>query len=74
MKLTSIWVVSDPSPVSELSDILYQTTPERLPLHVIGTGANRWQYEHTTLYTNEAEARRDAESRHRRLTLAKRSR
>lgn len=63
MKLSKIWVVIDPSPVSEMLDVLFETTVAELPLYVIGTGAAQWRKENTTLYTEEAEARRDAEAR-----------
>ena len=63
MNIRRLWVVRDPSPVSELGDIMYEVTVARLPEYVIGTGAERWRAEHTTFYTDEAEARADAEAR-----------
>ena len=63
MKLNRVWVVRDPSPVSELVDILFETIVAKLPAYVIGTGITQWEHENTTLYTEEGEARRDAANR-----------
>ena len=63
MKIDRLWVVTDPTPNSVIEDILFDTSPVRFPYYVIGTGADRWRAENTTLYTEEAEARADAEAR-----------
>lgn len=63
MKIEKLWVVCDPSEDSTLDDILYATDALGLAELAIGTGAAAWKREHTTLYTEEREARRDAEGR-----------
>lgn len=63
MKLNRIWVVTDASPVSELDDVLFETTIEKLAAYVVGTGIGLWKKEHTTIYTEEGEARKDALAR-----------
>lgn len=64
MKLNSIWVVHDPTHISELIDILYEAKgPNELASLIIGTGLSQWKHERTTLYSEEGEARKDAESR-----------
>jgi len=69
MKLNKqpVWVVRDPSPISELGDIFYQTTYAKLPLLIIGAGVHRWFDEHSTLYDNEEEALADAQARYKAL-------
>lgn len=63
MKVDVIWVVRDANSDVELADILFKTTVDRLPEYVIGTGAATWRAERHTFYTNEVEARADAEKR-----------
>ena len=69
MKLEKIWMVTDPTPVSELADVLWETDVIDLMHWVIGSMAFhncptcRKGIETLTLYTEEAEAREDAESR-----------
>ena len=68
MKLEKIWMVTDPTPVSELADVLWETDVIDLMHWVIGSMAFhnctcRKGIETPTLYTEEAEAREDAESR-----------
>ena len=64
MKLNNIWVVHDPTPDSELIDILYEAKgPNELASLIIGTGLSQWKHENTTLYTEEGEAKKDAEAR-----------
>jgi len=63
-KLTTIWVVRDPSPLSIMADILYRVdSPNEMARVIIGTGYDQFMAEHTTFYTDEAEARADAEQR-----------
>ena len=63
MKITKIWVVHNPSPVSELEDVLHETDVHGLAPLIIGTGLDTWRHENTALYTEEGEAKRDAVAR-----------
>lgn len=67
MKLESVWIVSDPTLVSVLEDILFEQPIATLHHQIVGIsmGGNRneWQTRHFTVYTEEAEARADALSR-----------
>ena len=63
MKIQKLWKVSDPDPSSELFDVLYGFDVGDLTALIIGTGADVWREEHATLYTECAEAVRDAVSR-----------
>lgn len=63
MKLTKFWVVRDPSPVSELEDILFETDPVEYVAYGIGTGLSQVKRENTTIYTEKAEALKDATAR-----------
>lgn len=54
------WVVRDPGPNSELSDILIETSFHDLPAYVIGTGLARFQHENHQAYDNYEEAKHDA--------------
>jgi hypothetical protein len=70
MKIERFWCVTDPSPLSEIEDICFETTPRSLVTSTIGA------YELSTeqvrimlsmsLYTDEYEARDDAMDRLRR--------
>jgi hypothetical protein len=63
MKLSKFWVVRDPTPNSELEDILFETETNRFASYVIGTGLDQFKHENHTLYTEAGEAKRDAQAR-----------
>jgi len=70
MKITTetpIWIVADPTPVSAIEDVLHPCTLPQLENIMIGTamrcGKQRMSDANLTIYTNEAEARKDAEAR-----------
>jgi hypothetical protein len=67
MKIEKIWMVRDPSDISEMVDILYETDVHELARIIMGTGLHTWESEHTTLYTEAGEAKRDAEARMKKL-------
>lgn len=73
-ELTSVWVVRDPSDgvdVEMMSEIVFPIEVSRLVNLVIGTGAQTWKHENTKLYTDEASAKRDAETRLKKLDAEK---
>jgi hypothetical protein len=49
-----------------MGDILFEADPIRLAKIITGTGHSTWLEENSTLYTEEGEARRDAEARMKR--------
>ena len=61
--IQDLWIVRNPGDQSILADILWKTRPIDLAEYVIGAGAALWRAEETTMYTNESEARLDAEQR-----------
>lgn len=64
MKLNKVWVVRDATHLeSEMADVIFCTTMDALPEYVMGTGGIVWRQEHTAVYTEESEARCDAEKR-----------
>lgn len=64
MKIEKFWVVRDPSPASELCDILFQTdSVNELARIIVGTGIRQFEHENHAFYLDEAEARADAEAR-----------
>jgi len=69
MKLATFWVVRNPSPVSTLRDICWETNVETFAHYTLGSQmmGRVISEENTTLYTEEAEARVDAQSRLDRL-------
>jgi len=71
MKITKIWVVRDPSPVSEIDDILFEVDVDRLMRIFMGTGQAQWRNENTTLYTEAGEAKKDAKARMQKRKAAK---
>ena len=68
MKITKIWIVRDPSEVSEMGDILFETDVNGLARIILGTGLSTWEHEHTTLYTEAGEAKHDADARMKKRT------
>lgn len=66
MRVTKVWIVRDCDYSEvELADFIYQTDMDRIPELIIGTGADTWRAERTAVYTEESEARADAEKRFR---------
>lgn len=60
----TVWVVHDPQPTYEASDRApYETTLGRIFDLYVGTGAERWDREHTSIYDNREEAFADARER-----------
>jgi hypothetical protein len=62
-ELKVVWIVRDPSPVSEFDEIVFEHPVSRLHTLIAGTGVRTWEEEHTKLYTDEASAKRDAQAR-----------
>lgn len=63
VKLTTVWIVRDPGPLSELADVVGPCKVREFAALAIGTGHERWRQENTTLYTEEGEAVADASER-----------
>jgi hypothetical protein len=66
VKLETVWVVTDPGPLSEFGDICFESTPVKLCYWATGASLVLSYAERITtvaLYTIEAEARADAEAR-----------
>ena len=63
MRIEKLWIVRDPTAESTLDDVLSGVPVDRLPYLVLGTGAQVWRDENTTLYTEKSEALRDALAR-----------
>lgn len=58
-----LWCVRNPSPVSEMSDIVFPMTMAALPRYVLGTGMATYEAEDHAFYDDEEEARTDARGR-----------
>ncbi|MGK3995053.1 hypothetical protein [Sorangium sp. So ce1024] len=66
MKLETMWCVIDPMPMSELADVLFEATPERLAHIITGMSMVRSRahlVDSLSVYTTHEEARADAEAR-----------
>jgi len=70
MKITTetrLWIVTDPSPVSVIEDVLHPCTLPQLENIMLGTamrcGKQRMSDANLTIYTNAADAEADAEAR-----------
>jgi hypothetical protein len=63
MKLEAVWLVRDPSPISEIEDICWPQDVRRLGRYVFGAGQGVWESERTTMYTDREEAFADARAR-----------
>ncbi len=63
MKLTKVYVVSDPQIGSTLEDCCFSTTMERFSNYCKGGPSGFFQDEHTTVYTTKTEALQDAKAR-----------
>ena len=63
MKVTKLWCVCDPKPVSTLDDILFELELSKgLGNYIRGSGAE-YDRENHAFYDTETEARKDAEKR-----------
>lgn len=58
-----IWVVRDPTSISTLEDIWWETTPRDVADYVVGTGRDQWRRENTTFHDSQASALVDAKAR-----------
>jgi hypothetical protein len=63
MKIVRLWIVRDPSPVSTLVDIVFETTPAKLPNYIRGCQPGDWEGERHAMYTEESAAMADARAR-----------
>ena len=63
MKLTTVWLVRDPSEDSVIEDVLWETSMLGLFYNARGSLPGDWTLKHTEVYTTEAEARADAGNR-----------
>ena len=61
MRITGerIWCVRDPGPLSELDDIVFNTSFAKLPEYVVGTGIVRFRLEQHEFYDSYEEAVED---------------
>ena len=63
MLTEKIWLVKNPTEVSEKGDILMEFTPNQLAQYVIGTGLDKFKEENHAFHTSERTADCDAEGR-----------
>lgn len=63
MKLDTVWLVRDPSPISVIEDICWEQEVRRLGCYVWGSGQGVWEAERTTMYSDREEAMADAKAR-----------
>jgi len=56
MRLAVLWIVRDPSPHSELADVVFEMNVRQLGDYVVGAGPGTWQREEHTVYTQKDEA------------------
>lgn len=62
-EIKKVWVVTDPTPESEMVDILYGTDLPGFINYLRGSNRDDWKKENSSLYDNEAEATADAKKR-----------
>ena len=66
MKIDRVWLVYDPTSVSVLGDVVYETDVVGMCHVFMGSELSdrgSWERERYTVYTDEAEAREDATRR-----------
>jgi hypothetical protein len=63
VKLTTLWIVRDPSPHSELADIVFQMDVRGLGTYVLGCPPGAWLREQHALFTEKDEAVADGVQR-----------
>ena len=56
MRLAALWIVRDPSPHSELVDVVFEMDVSRLGNYVLGSGPGTWEREHHTVFSEKDEA------------------
>jgi hypothetical protein len=56
MKLAALWIVRDPTPDSELVDVVFNIDVHRLGNYVLGAGPGTWEREHHTVFSEKDEA------------------
>lgn len=61
--LPKIWVVRDPSDISELADVMFEANPDTLGKIVFGTGLRQWIDENHTFHDSKDSALKDATAR-----------
>ena len=57
---TKLWIVIDPTPVSEMADIFFQADMRGLERIIVGSLPERMTDKNMTIYTKESEASLDA--------------
>lgn len=62
-RLQTVWIVRDATPDSTLGDIFWEQPLNRLDDYIRGTPGRAWNSEKHTVYTEEGEAKKDAERR-----------
>lgn len=65
--LDTVFVVVDPTEISEFGDIIFEADATRLANYIIGTGGNLWRAEHSTLHDSKQSAIQDALGRFKKL-------
>lgn len=65
--LDTVFVVIDPSEISEFGDIIFEADAARLANYIIGTGGVKWRAEKSTLHDSEQSAVQDAMGRLKKL-------
>lgn len=63
MRINRLWLVRDPSPVSVLADIVFETDPIKIANYIRGCLPAQWVIENHAMYTDEGEAMADARAR-----------
>lgn len=64
MKLETVWTVTDPGPTSEMADICWEATAQKLAHAVIGDHLSKSRsFGNLVFYTTQAEALADAKER-----------
>jgi hypothetical protein len=58
-QITKLWVVRDPQPHSEATEVVFEATSEFLYNYARGGISRQWTDEHTELYDNEQDACRE---------------
>jgi len=66
-EIKKVWVVRDPTPESEMVDILYETDIPGLIDFLLGSKRGTWKRENSSLYDNKTEALADAENRFKKI-------
>lgn len=71
-QIKKLWLVRNPSTLTEsVDEICWEQDMRRLGVYVVGTGIRQYEYEEHTFYSNESEAKADAEKRLAKMQAAK---